>query len=130
MNTRNATLILSLLPCLALAACGESVDETEDPIEAGSQRRTIVEVPCDRSDDGCMEPLAVDSAKSRDEDVIDVVDFGEGFVLVEGVGDGEAKVIAKGDGGRVRITYRVASDAAGSDELHVDAVELELLQPE
>ena len=128
MKPRHILLALCLLPTIVVAACAEAIDETGDPLEAGSQRRTAVEVPCKGGDDACVEPLLVESAKSRDDDVIDVVDFGEGFVLVEGVGEGETKVIAKGEGGRARITYRVGSSATGSDELDVEAVEIEMLE--
>ena len=73
------------------------------------------------------QAIAIESAESKDTDVIEVLDFGEGFVLVEAVGAGTTKVIAEGDGRRVKIKYEVSEDSAG--ELRVEELELGLAAP-
>jgi hypothetical protein len=86
----------------------------------------VVDVPCDDGEADC--PLAIESAESRDDDVIDVTEFGDGFVEVEAVGEGKTKVIAKGDGKRVRIKYSVESTANSSDDLEVVTEDIEILE--
>jgi hypothetical protein len=119
-------ILPTLFAAWALTGCAEQIDETGDPIEVGAQRRTEVEIPC-KDEDDCTRALAIESAESKDDDVIDVVEFGDGFVLVEGVGPGDADVLAKGEGKRVRIHYAVSESADGSGELEVEQVELELV---
>lgn len=126
----NDTLWVAMATCALLsvpvAGCTETIDESGMPLSVDGQRRTMISAPCDddASDQTCGESVTVESAESKDDDVIDVVEFGPGFVLVEAVAAGEAKVIAKGEGHRFKITYRVEEDSSAG--LTVDAVQLDV----
>lgn len=133
MKTNATWSIVAFVPLgLALAAapgCAETIDETGTPLEVDSQRRTDVELPCDEdgAEDDCVESIAIESAESKDTEVIEVLDFGDGFVLVEAAGPGTTKVIAEGEDRRVKIKYEVSEDATG--ELRVEEMELGLAAP-
>jgi len=101
--------------------CTENIDETGTPLAVDGQRRTDIEIECAEDDEDCTEEVDVKSAKSRDGDVLDVVEFGLGFVLVEAVGAGETSVIVKGEGKRFKIDYEVTEDE--SEALVVERVE-------
>ncbi|MEM6990747.1 MAG: hypothetical protein AAF721_09625 [Myxococcota bacterium] len=108
---------------LGMGACTEKIDETGSPVGVESQRRTEIQLPCEDGESGCVEAVEVESAESKDPDVLDVVEFGTGFVTVEGVGEGKTSVIAKGNDKRFKITYAVE---AGTADLQVDEIGLEL----
>ncbi len=126
---RLGVAVLVPVALLSLAGCAEDIDETGTPLGVQGQRRTEIEVPCSDKDatDACTQAVAIESADSKDPDVVDVVEFGDGYVLVEGVGDGEATVIAKGDGKRFKIRYEVSG--ADSADLQVDAIDVQLAVP-
>jgi len=104
---------------LSCGGCTENIDETDMPLAVDGQRRTDIEIEC--ADEDCTEEVDVASAKSRDDDVLDVVEFGLGYVLVEAVGAGQTSVIVKGEGKRFKIDYEVSEGEA--DALVVERVE-------
>lgn len=118
------------LVVLSSSGCAETIDETGMPLDVGAQRTTQIDAPCDNDSDCDAQPLAIESAQSKDGDVIDVIEFGSGFVEVEAVGEGRATVIAEGDGIKVRIRYEVeATNGNGADELHVETVDVQFVAP-
>lgn len=118
------------LAVLSSSGCAETIDETDMPLDVGAQRTTQIDAPCEDDSDCDAKPLAIESAESKDGDVIDVIEFGSGFVKVEAVGEGSAAVIAEGDGSKVRIRYKVeTTNDNGADELHVETVDVQLMAP-
>ena len=118
------------LVVLSSSGCAETIDETGMPLDVGAQRTTQIDAPCEDDSDCEATPLAIESAQSKDADVIDVIEFGSGFVKVEAVGQGEAAVIAEGDGSKVRIRYKVdAANGNGADDLHVETVDVQFVAP-
>ena len=124
-----ATIWMGLV-VMAASGCAETIDETDTPLAPGAQRTTQIDVPCEDDSDCEAQPLTIESAESKDGDVIDVIEFGSGFVKVEAVGEGQANVVAEGDGNRVRIRYRVeAQNGDGADDLHVEMIDVQFVAP-
>jgi len=127
-----ATMWMGALAMVVAVApgCAETIDETDTPLAPGAQRTTQIDAPCEDDGDCDAKPLTIESAQSKDDDVIDVIEFGSGFVKVEAVGEGQANVIAEGDGSKVRIRYKVeAQNGDGADDLHVETVDVQFVAP-
>ena len=126
-----ATMWMGVLGLVVSSGCAETIDETGMPLDVGSERTTQIDAPCEDGESDDCGALTIESAESKNEDVIEVLDFGTGFVKVEAVGEGKAKVIAEGDGTKVKIRYEVkaSQDGNGADELQIEMVDVQLEAP-